>query len=120
MIRSRNKIHRALLLLSLSLGVAGCSAASDREVQMFVMGDIKNAEFIAGQAGLTSYVACLHTLEPVAVASPDPTHDGLLVLGARTMALQAAVYGPCGSVLAPILLKALGKAAGPFGIALPF
>jgi len=87
---------------------------------MFVSGDIRNAEFIAGAARLTSYVACLHTLEPVALPSPDPPNDGLLTIGARKMALEAAVYGPCGSVLAPILLKALGKAAGPFGIALPF
>jgi hypothetical protein len=89
-------------------------------LQMFVSGDIKNAEFIAGQAGLASYVACLHTLEPVAVASPDPSNDGLLTLGARKMALVASVNGPCGSVLAPLLLEKLGKAAGPFGLALPF
>jgi len=87
---------------------------------MFASGDIKNAEFIAGQAGLTGYAACLHILEPVAVASPDPTQDGILTLGARSLALQQAVYGPCGSILAPILLKALGKAGGPFGLFLPF
>jgi hypothetical protein len=110
---------RALVFLGAAL-LAGCGSATDRELQMFVAGDIRNAEFIASQAGLTGYLACLHTLEPIAVASPDPTQDGLLTLGARSMALQAAVYGPCGSVLAPVLLKALGKGAGPFGLFLPF
>ncbi len=107
-------------VIALCLLLGGCGAAGDRELQMFVSGDLKNAEFIAGQAGLTSYVSCLHTLEPVAMASPDPTHDGVFVLGARSLALQVAVYGPCGSVLAPILLKALGKAGGPSGLFLPF
>jgi hypothetical protein len=102
------------------LALSACSTSSDRALQMFVSGDIKNAEFIAGQAGLVTYTTCLHTLEPVAVASPDPSNDGLLTLGARKMALVASVNGPCGSVLAPLLLEKLGKAAGPFGLALPF
>jgi hypothetical protein len=102
------------------LVLAGCGSAPDRELQMFVSSDIRHAEFIAAQAGLAAYSSCLHMLEPVAVASPDAASDGLLTLGARKMALEQAVYGPCGSVLAPILLRALGKAGGPFGLFLPF
>jgi hypothetical protein len=108
---------RALSLVLLLLG--GC-ATGDRELQMFVSGDIANAEVIAMSAGLVTYSTCLKTLEPVAMASPMPKNDGLLTVGARSLALQQAVYGPCGSVLAPILLKALGKAGGPFGLFLPF
>jgi hypothetical protein len=103
---------------ALSLFLGGCAA--DQELQMFVTGDIKNAEAISAAANMPGYVACLQDLEPVAMASPDPKSDGLLTLGARKMALIQAVSGSCGSVLAPILLRALSKAAGPFGLALPF
>jgi hypothetical protein len=108
-----------VLTFAVALVLAGCANA-DRDLQMFVMGDINNAQVIAQAAGLQGYSTCLTVLQPVAMASPDPTHDGILTIGARKMALEQAVYGPCGSVIAPILLKALGKAAGPFGIGLPF
>lgn len=107
------------IMLLVALLLAGC-VTGDRELQMFVVGDIANAEVIAAAAGLKTYSACLMLLEPVAMASPVPAYDGLLTLGARSLALRQAVYGPCGSVLAPILLKALGKAGGPFGVFLPF
>jgi hypothetical protein len=120
---SLNRKSRELLVLAaivaLPLMLANCGTV-DHEVQIFVLGDIANAKVIAAAAGLTSYSSCLKTLEPVAMASPMPANDGLLTLGAREMALQQSIYGPCGSILAPILLKALGKAAGPFGITLPF
>jgi hypothetical protein len=117
--RQSNIKSVCLILLAALCGCAQLSA-EDRALGMFVMSDIKNAEFISAQAGLTTYTACLGMLEPVATPSPDPAHDGLLVLGARALALKQAVYGPCGSVLAPILLRALGKASAPFSIALPF
>lgn len=109
-----------LLALALLVTLSGCGGMGDRELQMFVMSDIANAEAISKAAGLGGYSACLMTLEPVAMASPNPSMDGILTLGARKLALEQAVYGPCGSVLAPILLKAIGKAGGPFGVFLPF
>jgi hypothetical protein len=87
---------------------------------MFVAGDIANAETIAAAANIPSAMVCLKQLEPVAMASPSPGDDGLLVVGMRKLALKQAVYGGCGNILAPVLLEDIGKAAGPFGIALPF
>ena len=112
--------HGAFAMLAFASLLAGCGGTGDRELQMFVAGDIANAEAIATAAQLAPLEACLKTLEPVAMASPNPMADGLLTIGARKAALQASVSGPCGSIVAPILLQKIGKAAGPFGLALPF
>jgi hypothetical protein len=119
--RSR-RLSQPILLLSLLAALGGCSqlSAEDRALQMFVEGDRANAEYIAAAAGLSHYYVCMQLLRPVAMASPAPENDGLLVLGARVAALDQALHGDCGSVVAPILLKALGKATAPFSIALPF
>jgi hypothetical protein len=112
---------KVLILVGvLSLGACKNLTTTDMGLQVFVSGDIANAQAIAVAGGNMQYAACMQVLGPVAMASPDPANDGLLVLGAREANLVAAVNGPCGQVLAPLLLKALGKAAGPFGLALPF
>ncbi len=98
----------------------GC-AAFDRDLQLFVAGDIKNAAAIAQAANNTVLVDCLVQLEPVAMASPAPANDGLLVVAARAAVLQAAVSGACGPVLAPLMLRIQGKLVpAPFGVLLPF
>ncbi len=112
-------VSRAVSGLVLLL-MSGCSAL-DRDVQLFVSGDIKNAEAIARAANNTILVDCLVQLEPVAMASPAPTNDGLLVVAARAAVLQAAVSGACGPVLAPLMLRIQGKLVpAPFGVLLPF
>jgi hypothetical protein len=109
-----------VLFLLGACAVTGTGSGIDTELQMFVSGDISNAQAIAMAGGNAQYAACMSALAPVAMASPTPANDGLLVVGARSANLQAAVNGACGPILAPLLLKKLGKLAGPFGVGLPF
>ncbi len=117
------KRARVLRLHSLCViaTLLGACSAFDRDLQLFVSGDIKNAEAIARAANNTVLVDCLVQLEPVAMASPAPANDGLLVVAARAAVLQAAVSGACGAVLAPLMLRIQGKLVpAPFGVLLPF
>lgn len=91
------------------LALAGCGSTADRELQLFVAGDIENSIAINRASGNDAGVACGIALRPVGMASPDPTRDGVLTLWARQMALDAAIDGPCATIIAKLLLQLRSK-----------
>lgn len=96
--------------------LAGCS-----QVQMFTAGDLANATALAIAGADAPGAACWNGLVPAAAASPDPADDGVAVLAERKRLLAQAVSGPCGAIIAPAILQAIGKAVpAPFSLALPF
>lgn len=102
------------------LVLAGCAQA-DSGLQMFVAGDLANAAAISAAAGDAVGAQCAKALMPVAMASPNPAQDGLLVVEARKRALALALAGGCGQVVAPALLSAIGKVVPqPFNLLLPY
>lgn len=89
----------------LTLGLSACS-----QLGKFTEGDLGNAAALATAGGDTAGAQCWNGLAPAAAPSPMPQTDGIAVVAERDRLLHAAVSGPCGAVLAPALLKLLGKA----------
>ncbi|HEY1298845.1 MAG TPA: hypothetical protein VGF07_00010 [Stellaceae bacterium] len=99
-------VGRALLLaVGLAAGLSACS-----QLGKFTAGDLGNAAALAMAGGDTAGAQCWNGLAPAAAPSPMPQTDGIAVLAERDRLLYAAISGPCGAVVAPALLRLLGKA----------
>jgi hypothetical protein len=99
-------VGRALVLsVALAVGLSACS-----QLGKFTEGDLGNAAALASAGGDTVGAQCWNGLAPAAAPSPTPQADGIAVVAERDRLLHAAISGPCGAVVAPALLKLLGKA----------
>jgi hypothetical protein len=94
--------HGILAALALAAALGGCA-----EVQQFAAGDLANASALAGVGADPVGAQCWDALGLAAAPTPAPADDGLAVLAERKRLAEAAVAGPCGAVVAPLLLKAL-------------
>jgi hypothetical protein len=99
-------VGRALVLgVALAVGLSACA-----QLGKFTEGDLENAAALATAGGDTVGAQCWDGLAPAAASSPMPQTDGIAVIAERDRLLHAAISGPCGAVVAPALLKLLGKA----------
>jgi hypothetical protein len=94
----RQGITAALLLAA---ALCGCAQA-----QQFTAGDLTNAEHLAGAADPIG-AGCWHALGAAAAPTSNPADDGFAVLAERKRLIEAAIGGPCGAVVAPLLLQAI-------------
>jgi hypothetical protein len=90
-----------MAVLALAAALAGCA-----QVRQFTAGDLANAAALAGKADPVG-AQCWAALGLAAAATPKAADDGLAVLAERKRLAEAAVAGPCGAVVAPLLLKAV-------------
>jgi hypothetical protein len=89
----------APLLLAASL--CGCA-----ELRQFTAGDLANAAALAGRGDPVG-AGCWAALGAAAAPTPNPADDGIAVLAERKRLAEAAAAGPCGAVVAPVLLRVL-------------
>jgi hypothetical protein len=117
------RLHQARLLspamLLLAATLAACSA--EHQVERFTAGDLANAAALATKGNDPVGAMCWTGLEAAAASTPQPGDDGLAVLGERARLAAATVSGACGGVIAPVLVRDVGKIIPlPVNLALPF
>jgi hypothetical protein len=107
---------KLLSFLAALVMLGGCAP-----LQQFTEGDLRNASALAAGGHDPIGAMCWKGFEVAAAKTPQPADDGLAVLAERKRLVEEVVAGPCGAVIAPALLRDVGKLVpAPFGAALPF